>query len=368
MTRRQFCTQLMDRVGIERDLAEKVFDAFNDTILEIIATEDFITLPWARVEGYCREPRKIYGYYSQSDTARANHGWSWAKCGYPKVTLTKLAKDCTNVSPEEYFNEWVENKYTSKAREFRKDAGLPELEEFGYLTEKQIERVNKVADAKRYGKKTKKEQLEEAKYRQANARQSLVKAHLKKMAYIEKKVEEGMSREEAEKIPYSQIVKEEQREWRRRTVELQKKKEANGEAMRSDAYMMKQKLKVKELNVRDYRMMTQEEIDEWEKENGFDEEDLSAIEEFEAQKLDIKMRVLADYIKRNRDNKDTAELENNVELTEEELNKLLEELDDEVEITVDNMFDDDDEEEDDEDNEDDEDLDDNEYEDEDDDD
>lgn len=318
----------MERVGIERELAEDVFDAFNDIIMEIIATEDYVQLTWARVEGYCKEPVKIHGYYSETDTAKANRGWSWAKCGFPKITFTNQAKDCTVVSPEEYFNDWIENRYTTKASEFRKDAGLPEIEEYAILTESQIKKVQKLADEKRYGKKTKKQQLEDARWRQANARSALIRAHIRKMDYIEQKVAEGVPREVAEKVPLAVIMKEDRKEWRNSMVEKAQREAEYNETnyWSAEALKLKKQLKAKELNNHDYQDMTDEEILEWEQANSFDQEDLNALDELRYKQAEAKDRILSEYIAIAPEDESIEAKEKRAKLSEEALNALLQKL------------------------------------------
>ncbi len=214
MTKRQFCVELADRTGVDLKTAMAMFEAHEDLVMEIIATEDHICFSWAKIFGYFKEPRKMNSYMiNQNQTLKINGGWALAKSGMPGIEWTDEAKAYTPVNPTEFFCEWDEVKFTTKAREYRKDRNLPEIPEYDGLPENMIESLMKKADEKRYGKKTKKQIQEEARDRLIRARNSVARYHIIRLEWIEEQVRHGIPREEAEKVKLAKILEDRRKEW-----------------------------------------------------------------------------------------------------------------------------------------------------------
>lgn len=214
MTKRQFCVELADRTGIDLKTAMSVFEAHEDLVMEIIATEDSINFSWAKIFGYFREPRKMNSYLiNQNQTLKINGGWALAKSGMPGIEWTDEAKAYTPINPTEFFCEWDEVKFTTKAREYRQDRNLPEIPEYDGLPEKMIQSLMKKADEKRYGKRTKRQIQEETRDRLIRARNSAARYHIIRLEWIDEQVRKGVPRAEAEKVKLAQILEEKRKEW-----------------------------------------------------------------------------------------------------------------------------------------------------------
>lgn len=214
MTKRQFCAELADRTGLDLKTAKAFFEVHEDLVMEVIATEDEINFSWGKIFGFFREPRKVYGMYANKEGVIARGGWSLAKSGLPGIEWSYDAKSYTTVDPTELYCDWEEAKFTSKARQYRQDRGLPEIPEYDGLPEKMIVSLCKKADEKRYGKKTKKQIKEETQIRLKRIKTSNTRKYLMKVEWVEQKVREGvMTKEEAQKTPMSVILEEKREQW-----------------------------------------------------------------------------------------------------------------------------------------------------------
>lgn len=65
----------------------------------------------------------------------------------PKCTFSRIAKSYEACPPSEYFED-PDHRYTSLARQWRKDSGVPEIPEYAGLSEKQIKKYCQKADEK----------------------------------------------------------------------------------------------------------------------------------------------------------------------------------------------------------------------------
>ncbi len=214
MTKRQFCARLADDTGLDLKTITKVFEAHEDLVMEVIATEDSINFSWGKIFGYFREPRKVHGIYKDKPGVIARGGWSNAKSGCPGIEWSKEAKAYTPIDPTELYCDWDEAKFTTKAREYRKDRNMPEIAEYDGLPEDMILKLCAKADEKRYGKKTKKEIKQETKLRLDRIRTSSTRKFLMKQEWIDEKVgKKELTRAEAEKVPMSVILEEKRVEW-----------------------------------------------------------------------------------------------------------------------------------------------------------
>lgn len=145
MTRAQFCKEIAERSGISKETVAAVIAEEENLVYEIMATCDSIRYIWGTVSGIEKAPRRVGGMYRELDAIKKNSGWSNWKQGYPQIKWTKVAKVCDSRPPAEYF-EQPEKRYTSMARTFRKEAGLPEIPEYEGLSEEKILEICKKAD------------------------------------------------------------------------------------------------------------------------------------------------------------------------------------------------------------------------------
>lgn len=125
--------------------------------------------------------------YSKRESVIARGGWSLAKSGCPGIEWSWAAKEYTPIDPTELYCEWDEAKFTTKARQYRLDRGLPEIPEYNGMTEDRIQRLCQKADEKRYGKKTKKQMKEESKLRLERAQTSATRKYLMRQEWIDQK-------------------------------------------------------------------------------------------------------------------------------------------------------------------------------------
>ena len=140
MTRPQFYKEIAERSGISKDVVAAVIAEEENLVYEIMATCDSIKYIWGTISGIEKPPRRIGGMYREIEAVKKNSGWSNWKKGYPSVKWSKVSKVCDNYPPQEYF-ELPEKRYTTMARTFRKEAGLPEIPEYEGLTEKKIQEI-----------------------------------------------------------------------------------------------------------------------------------------------------------------------------------------------------------------------------------
>lgn len=214
MTKRQFCARLADEIGIELKKAIELFEAHENLVMEVIATEDSINFSWGKIFGYFKEPVKVHGIFAEKEGVKARGGWSLAKSGLPGIEWSYEAKQYTPVDPTELYCDWDEAKFTTKAREYRQDRRMPEIAEYDGLPEDMVLKLCAKADEKRYGKKTKKEIKQETKLRLDRIRTSSTRKYLMKQEWIDEQVSsKRMTREEAQKVPMSVILEEKREQW-----------------------------------------------------------------------------------------------------------------------------------------------------------
>ena len=233
MTKRQFCVEIADRAGVDLDTAMALYEAHEDLVMEIIATEDEIKFTWGRIFGFFKEPQKIHGMFAELPSVKARDGWSLAKSGMPGIEWSKEAKQYTPIDPTELYCEWNEAKFTSRARSYRKDRNLPEIPEYDGLPEKMIVSLMEKADEKRYGKKTSRLIKEEAKSRIERVKTSAARNHIIRLEWINDRVKEGMKLEDAQKVPMQLILEEKRKQWQdaiQRYEDAKKLKNFNSES------------------------------------------------------------------------------------------------------------------------------------------
>lgn len=125
MTKPEFVKELCERSEISKDKAMLVISSFEDLINEIIATNDKIRFSFGIIQGVTHLPKEIKGKVGYSSRVKANGGWSSCKLGFPNIIWSKEAKFSTKINPWEWF-EYVENRYSDEAKEFRLHNNIPE--------------------------------------------------------------------------------------------------------------------------------------------------------------------------------------------------------------------------------------------------
>lgn len=151
MTENQLATNIKKRlkeeqgIDVDKKVIKEILRIESDEIYMVIATCDSYKYSWGKVYGIEKPPMRISGKYAELKTVIDNYGYSSWKLGYPKVKWAPQTKVCNIKPPEEYF-EQPSIRYTTAARNFRKQAGFPELPEFDGLTEKKIKAICKKAD------------------------------------------------------------------------------------------------------------------------------------------------------------------------------------------------------------------------------
>lgn len=157
ITEEVFLEEIHDLTDVDEDVIRKVYDAYNDLIMQHIALEDHVNLPFATIGGHTREPRKVYYATAMCVNDPTSGGYCNAKSGFPYFKWTQEALEATHIHPAIYFCEWVPQKYTTKAREFRKEVGYPEIPEYAGLPEEKITLICAKADKALYGNRTRRQ-------------------------------------------------------------------------------------------------------------------------------------------------------------------------------------------------------------------
>ena len=184
MTRTQFCKEIAERSGIPRETVAAVIAEEENLVYEIMATCDSIRYIWGTISGIEKAPRRIGGMYREIDAVKKNFGWSNWKQGYPNVKWTKVSKVCDVRPPAEYF-EQTEKRYTTMARVFRKEAGLPEIPEYDGLSEEKIQEICKKADEVELNSLTVEQRFNKERDKKYNAQKKLAMIdYWKKIGYV----------------------------------------------------------------------------------------------------------------------------------------------------------------------------------------
>lgn len=184
MTRTQFCKEIAERSGIPRETVAAVIAEEENLVYEIMATCDSIRYIWGTISGIEKAPRRIGGMYREIDAVKKNFGWSNWKQGYPNVKWTKVSKVCDVRPPAEYF-EQTEKRYTTMARTFRKEAGLPEIPEYEGLSEEKIQEICKKADEVELNSLTVEQRFNKERDKKHNAKKKLAMIdYWQKIGYV----------------------------------------------------------------------------------------------------------------------------------------------------------------------------------------
>ena len=216
MTINEFNKQIANETGTDLNTVKKVTKAFQDKIMDIIAENDCINFSFGTIRGYIKPSKKIGGFYSVYRTVKKNGGWSMAKSGYPKMDWSSKALMCTEIEPEVFFS-LEEYRYTSDAKDFRIDNGLPEIPEFSGLTDEEIDSICESADkrimddaVKNLTPKKKKDLRRKMRY--SNKGKNYAKERVM-WDYWEKQKKRGVPEEVYMSKTYKEIVEENRKEW-----------------------------------------------------------------------------------------------------------------------------------------------------------
>lgn len=136
-----------------RELVKAVLEIFDDEIYMLIAENKVYNCLWGKIGGKSKPPVKVCGKFSEIKSVRDNFGYSTWKNGFPYIEWSKVMKVYDIYPPEDYF-ALPENRYTTAARTFRKDANMPEIPEFENLSEEKILEICAKADQLQINKLT----------------------------------------------------------------------------------------------------------------------------------------------------------------------------------------------------------------------
>lgn len=155
MTRKQLAKNIRTRLQNENNIdvpqstIEAMITILEDEMYMVIANEDELKFVWGTIYGEERPPKRIGGKFAEYQTIIENYGYSSWKKGYPKIKWSKAALVNDSHPAVDYFS-LPEHRYTTKAREFRKIANLPEIPEYENLSEEEITELCKRADKREF--------------------------------------------------------------------------------------------------------------------------------------------------------------------------------------------------------------------------
>ena len=139
--------RLKEEYGVDliRDIIAEILRIEEEEIYSLIALNGVFHYKWGTIAGETKPPVKLYGPSTQWKTTKQNHGYTTWKMGVPKITWSTKAKIYDEYPPEEYF-DLPEVRYTTQARQFREDAGFPEIPEYKGMPEEEIKKYCAKAD------------------------------------------------------------------------------------------------------------------------------------------------------------------------------------------------------------------------------
>lgn len=150
MLRSKLCKEISKRTEYPYEVVNEIVKEFEYMIIELISENDSVKLYFGEIGGYTKEPQRINGFYRTFRQIRSRDGWSLAKQGRPYISWRNIVRQNLYIPAEEYFAE-TENRYTSLARRYREDLGLPEIPEYEGLSEEKIQQLCRKADIRKYG-------------------------------------------------------------------------------------------------------------------------------------------------------------------------------------------------------------------------
>lgn len=208
MQKREFIKKIAEDSELDYKTTKKVIENFEELMLDIIAMNDSIDLRFAIIGGYEKEPRKITGYYSVLRKVEKRHGWTVCKSGSPFCNFTKEANYYTPIDPEEFFAR-VDQKYKTKARQFRKDYNLPEIPEYEGLSEEEIEELCVKADILNMDKYQKRRYYKNKKNKlKGQVDTKIIQEDLKKQ------LDSGIPKDQLKIRSKEEIIKDLEKEWK----------------------------------------------------------------------------------------------------------------------------------------------------------
>lgn len=216
MTRNKLVKIIAEETGYEKEEVANILESFEYKILDCIATEENLQFAFGTFSGITKDPKKITGFYADFQKVKDLEGWCQAKIGYPQFKFSKEALYCLKIRPREFF-ESPENRYTTLARTFRKDVGIPEIEEYKGLPEEKIEELCKQADVQKYGEISKQRQSYLERHQRWNKKFKITKEQLQAEVLIredlQKQRDAGVAEEELVHHTYDEIlaIKEQER-------------------------------------------------------------------------------------------------------------------------------------------------------------
>ena len=153
-------------------------------------------------------------FYSVLKNLQERDGWTVAKSGTPDIEWSPEALYYTVTDPT-IFYEWPETRYTTKARVYRKDRGLPEIPEYEGLSEEEITFLCEKADAQTYGAKSKYEIMVENRRKRRNEKIKLMGSedYIKKMDR-ELQLKKGIKEEDLVEHTHDEVIKMLEEEWK----------------------------------------------------------------------------------------------------------------------------------------------------------
>ena len=210
-----FVAEMADILQISKQDARKAFDVYNDLIFQHMALEDWIIMPYGIIGGYTKEPMKVTGFYNSLKSLQdpTRKYYTVAKSGFPFVIWSCEAEYSTITHPGIYYTEWVPQKYTTKAYNFRKELGYPEIDEFKNLDEEKIQEICEKADESLYGKKDKGKLIEEKRKKERSKIQKEIRDERIVMEYREAQLKKGIPEEQIEEKTAQQILEERYELW-----------------------------------------------------------------------------------------------------------------------------------------------------------
>ena len=211
--RKQFVQEVADLTGLDIDTAKRAVEVVEDLIMQHIALEDTMEFSFGKIFGYTKFPIKIGGFYSVLKKLQERNGWTVAKSGSPNIEWSAEAKYYTATHPTTFF-EWPEIRYTTRAREYRKSMGLPELEEFQGLSEEKIQEFCEKADAQIFGPKTKGQLMEEKKRKDTERRIRMGDYAYFRAVDRELQLEKGVKEEDLVEHTREEVIKMQQEKWK----------------------------------------------------------------------------------------------------------------------------------------------------------